>query len=172
VGAASPASSRARSVNFGMVRASLVISGSPLAQCEPSTGRKDCSGKPIWDSPSIDGPGKGEILSRQDVRICPYYWGAISLSLRHGGRQSAGGAGGLETDLSVGAVAERFVLGLTAAAEADGFAAREVERVAVHVVNGKVSFDAYRAVVADGDFRWHFSDRSTAGRRPIIIGNI
>lgn len=58
------------------------------------------------------------------------------------------------------AVAERLVLRLSAAAQADGFAAGEVECVAVHVVNGKVPFDADRTIVADDDFRWHFSDRS------------
>ena len=110
------------------------------------------------------------MFSRRAARICPYYWSAISLRLRHWRRQGTGGAGGLEADLAVGTVAEGFVLGLSAAAEADGFAAGEIEGVAVHVVNGKVSFDADRAVVADSDFRWHFSDRSTGGQRPIIIG--
>ena len=103
------------------------------------------------------------MFSRRVARICLYYWGAKSLRLRHGWRQGAGGAGGLEADFGVGSVAERFVLGLSATAEADGFAAGQVERIAVHVVDGKVSFDADRAVVADGDFRWHFPDRSTAG---------
>jgi hypothetical protein len=103
------------------------------------------------------------MFSRRVARICPYYWGAVSLGLRHWRRQGARGAGGLEADLAVGTVAEGFILGLSAAAEADGFAAGEIERVAVHVVNGKVSFDADRAVVADDDFRWHFSQRSTEG---------
>ena len=76
----------------------------------------------------------------------------------------------MEAYFAMGAVAERFVLGLTAAAEADGFAASEVERIAVYVVDGEVAFDTDRAVVADSDFRWHFPDRSTGGERPIIIG--
>jgi len=101
------------------------------------------------------------MFSRGVARICPYYWSPVSLGLPDRGRQSAGGAQGLKARLGVGAVAEGFVLGLPAAAEADGFAAGEVERVAVHVVNGEVSFDADRAVVADSDFRWHFSQRST-----------
>src|SRR5579871_5924381 len=104
------------------------------------------------------------------VRICPYYWDAKSLRLRNGGRQGAGWASGLKADFGVGAVTEGFVLGLSAAAQADGFAAGEIKRVPVNVVNGKVSFDADRAVVADGDFRWHFPDRSTGAQRPIIRG--
>lgn len=74
------------------------------------------------------------------------------------------------------AVAEGLVLRLSAAAQADSFAACEIERIAVHIVNGKVAFDADRAVVADDDFRWHFSDRSRSqsGTRtgPHIIGSL
>ena len=95
------------------------------------------------------------------ARICPYYWSAESLRLGYRRRQGARGAGGLKAGLGVGTVAEGLVLGLSAAAEADGVAAGEVEGVAVHVVNGKVSLDADRAVVADSDFRWHFYQRST-----------
>ncbi len=78
----------------------------------------------------------------------------------YGRRQSPGRARRLKANLAVGAIAERFVLGMSAAAQADGSPAGEVERVAVHIVNGKVSLDANRAVVADSDFRGHFSDRS------------
>lgn len=63
------------------------------------------------------------MFSHRVIRICPYYWGAIPLRLGNGGRQGAGGAGGLEADFAVGTVAEGLVLGLTAAAEADGFTA-------------------------------------------------
>jgi hypothetical protein len=111
------------------------------------------------------------MFSRRVARICPYSCSAVSLRLGHRRRQGAGGTGGLEADLAVGTVAEGFVLGLSAAAKADGFAAGEVESVAAHVVNGKVSLDADRAVDADSDIRWQFPDRSTGGQRPIIIGN-
>src|SRR5450755_1556703 len=81
----------------------------------------------------------------------------LPLALGHGGRQGTGGASGLKADFCVSAVAERLVLGLPAAAQPDSFAVRDVERVTVHVVNGKVPFDADGTVVANGDFCWHFS---------------
>ena len=58
--------------SLGIVRANVVISEPPLVQGEPRTGRKDCSGRPIRDSPFLDGSARGRILSRGDFRIYLY----------------------------------------------------------------------------------------------------
>src|SRR5712664_2712696 len=51
------------------------------------------------------------------------------LDFGHGRRQGSSRANGLECDLAVGAVTEGLVFRCAAAAQADGFAAAQVERV-------------------------------------------
>src|SRR5579862_9386241 len=88
---------------------------------------------------------------------------ARRLSFGYWRGQGAGRASRAKSDLTVSPVAEGLVFRLSAAAQADGFAAREIESIAVHVVDGEVPFDANRAVIADSDFCWHFSHRNRSG---------
>jgi hypothetical protein len=55
----------------------------------------------------------------------------------------------------VGAVTERFVGGLAAAAEADGSAAGETEFIPGWVYDLKIAFDEDGAIVSEGNFCWH-----------------
>ena len=87
------------------------------------------------------------------------------LRFGYGRGQCARGASRLEANLAVHSIAERFIRRLSTAAQADRFAAREIESVAVHVVNCEVPFDTNRAVVADSDFCWHFSHRNRSELR-------
>jgi hypothetical protein len=56
----------------------------------------------------------------------------------------------------VGAIAEGFILGVAAAAQADDGATAQSERFALHIGNGVFAFDPDGAVGVDGNFRWHF----------------
>jgi hypothetical protein len=53
------------------------------------------------------------------------------------------------------AVAERFLLTCSAAAQAKGGASAEAEGFAVGIIEFNVAFDFKRAVFIDGDFGWH-----------------
>ena len=77
------------------------------------------------------------------------------LDFRCGRGQIAGGADGVESLAAMGAVAERLVFGVAAAAQGDGRASRQPEGVSFHIRDGEFSFNANRAVVANGDFSWH-----------------
>jgi|SRR5271157_48536 len=59
---------------------------------------------------------------------------------------------GLESDSVVAAITERLVLGVAATAQADGGAAREIERVAVEVTQSEVALDPNRSIALDDDF--------------------
>jgi len=50
------------------------------------------------------------------------------------------------------AIAERFVLGISAAAEADRRATSQAKGIALHVVDRKITLDAERAIIAHDDF--------------------
>src|SRR5262249_24405272 len=70
-----------------------------------------------------------------------------------GRREVTGRASGFETVGFVLAVAERFVLGESAAAERYHGASGEAEYVALRVLDEEViAFDAHRSVVVDCDF--------------------
>ena len=66
--------------------------------------------------------------------------------------QLARAAGGIETGLAMRAIAERFVFGVAAAAQADGRASSQAERLSVHILNCELAFHSQRAVVVDRDF--------------------
>jgi len=51
------------------------------------------------------------------------------------------------------AVAERLVLGLSAAAQTDGGPPGQIERFSFHIVNRKLALDLNRAVIVDRDLR-------------------
>ena len=57
-------------------------------------------------------------------------------------------------------VAEWFVFGVPAPAQADYSAARKAEFLALGVVDGEVAFDADGPIIENCDFRWHLSDAS------------
>jgi len=59
----------------------------------------------------------------------------------------------LETSLRVGAVTERFVLRLAAAAESDHLSASKTELVSLGIENFKIAFNADGAVVIDRNLR-------------------
>lgn len=71
------------------------------------------------------------------------------------GRERACDDGGSEGAGLVASVAERFVLGSTAAAERDDRSSGEVEDVAVLILEDEVAFDAQGGVVLDGDHGGH-----------------
>ena len=58
----------------------------------------------------------------------------------------------LKADLLMGPVAEGFVGGVAAAAQADGGAPGEAEGLALRVEDFEIAFDADGAVAVDGDF--------------------
>jgi hypothetical protein len=61
----------------------------------------------------------------------------------------------------MGAVAKRFVLRVSAAAQADAGPSRQIERFSFRVVNRKFAVYFNRAVIIDGDFSWHAASMLT-----------
>jgi hypothetical protein len=53
----------------------------------------------------------------------------------------------------VGAIAKRFVLRLTAAAQTNGGSSRQIEGIPLSIVNRKFTFDLNGPVIVDYDFR-------------------
>jgi hypothetical protein len=53
----------------------------------------------------------------------------------------------------MGAIAKRFVLRLTAAAQTDGGSSRQIEGFPLSIVNRKLAFDLDRPIIVDYDFR-------------------
>jgi hypothetical protein len=60
----------------------------------------------------------------------------------------------------VRSVAERLVLRLSAAAQADGGAPGKAEFIAVGILNREVALNADGAVIENDNFRWHYFDAS------------
>ncbi len=63
---------------------------------------------------------------------------------------------GLEVHLAVAAIAEGFILRVSAAAKADGGAPAELESIAFHVTKDELPFDPQRSVVFHGYLRQVF----------------
>ena len=85
------------------------------------------------------------------LRVCGTAKILLQLWLRR--RQLSCRTHRFETSAAMRAVAERFVLGLPAAAQTDGGAPRQVERLSFHIVNRKLALDLNRAVIVDRDLR-------------------
>ncbi len=77
------------------------------------------------------------------------------LNFGGGRRKIASRARGFETLAAVSPVAEGFIFGVAAAAQADDRASAESEGLAVHIGDLKFSFNADGTIGIDGDFSWH-----------------
>ena len=68
----------------------------------------------------------------------------------------------------MGAIAKWLILGVAAAAQADGGASGQAKRFAFRVVDFEIAFHSDRAVGVDGDFRRHSLDPSRTRSDAII----